>query len=735
VKKVANGQDNTVFSANRTSNYDCAIRFLSTNPDKLEVFQFEGTVTFIVATAAVFRDPSAWYHIAVAFDTTQATSTDRIKVYVNGVLQVLTGTFPSLNFDADVNAAAPHAIGRWQGGAARYLSGYLADIHFIDGQALDPTSFGEFDDTTGVWVPKAYTGTYGTNGFHLDFADNASTTTIGYDAAGSNDWTANNLSVTAGAGNDSLVDVPTNGAETDTGAGGEVRGNYCTWNPLSTTTNLANGNLEVSVPGTTSPTKQVHGTLAIPNTGKWYFEITSSGTAAHWIGIGGSDLNSSYLSANSYGYNEAGRLFINDVDQGVVFNTFGVGDTIGVAVDMDANTVRFYKNGVAQGSAATSIVAGKNYSPAMDIFIGGGILNAGQRPFAYTAPSGFKALNTANLPAPLVTKPSDVMDVALYTGNGSTQTVSTSFGPDLLWIKCRSNVESHAWTDVIRGDGKLLFSNDTAAEETTSRTALGTTSFTVVDDASSLVNELNQTYVAWAWDAGTTTTTNTQGSISSQVRANASAGFSIVTWTGNGTLNASIGHGLGVKPALAIIKNRSSSQNWPVFTDIIDGSKDFLYLNTTAAKDNASSNASTSTLFYLSGGGEDNGNTNSMVGYFFAPVAGYSSFGSYTGNGSADGPFVFTGMRPRYLLWKRSDATADWTVFDAARDTYNYAEKQLLPNSSAAEQVTGGGFVRIDFLSNGFKVRSTDSYVNASGGTYIYAAFAESPFGLNNRAR
>jgi hypothetical protein len=208
--------------------------------------------TYALESTQLFRDLSAWYHIVAVADTTNATSSDRLRIYVNGarVSALNTANYPPQNYDTFINqSGVAHYLGRMY--TNTYFNGYLADIHFIDGQALDPTSFGEFD-TNGIWQPIEYTGTYGTNGFHLDFADNASTTTIGYDAAGSNDWTANNLSVTAGAGNDSLVDVPTNGGQTDTGVGGEVRGNYATWNPLDTSNSeavLSNGNLDINWSG------------------------------------------------------------------------------------------------------------------------------------------------------------------------------------------------------------------------------------------------------------------------------------------------------------------------------------------------------------------------------------------------------------------------------------------------------------------------------------------------------
>jgi hypothetical protein len=249
-----------------------------------------------------------------------------------------------------------------------------------------------------------------------------------------------------------------------------------------------------------------------------------------------------------------------------------------------------------------------------------------------------------------------------------------------------------------------------------------------------LLMEVVALYVAWSWDAGSSTVTNTRGSgsITSQVRANASAGFSVVTYTGTGS-NATVGHGLGVAPTLFIVKRRDSAANWIAHTTVIDGSYDYLYLNLTNAKADSGLSAPTSTIFQVGNGLEMNGSGATYVGYCFAPVAGYSAFGSYTGNGSAtDGPFVYTGMRPRWLLVKNSNNTDGWSMWDAARDPYNEVIYKIEPNSSGAD---GSNSVhKFDFLSNGFKVRGTWDGFNGSGNTIIYAAFAESPFAYS-RAR
>jgi hypothetical protein len=241
------------------------------------------------------------------------------------------------------------------------------------------------------------------------------------------------------------------------------------------------------------------------------------------------------------------------------------------------------------------------------------------------------------------------------------------------------------------------------------------------------VNGSGATYVAWCWNAGDTTVLNTQGTIASQVRANPTAGFSIVTYTSNGTNGTSVGHGLNVKPALVIQKDRTSASDWLVLTQLIDGSDDYLLLNSTAAQ-GAAAAGMTSTTF----GSWDRTNGNSIVAYCFAPVAGYSSFGSYTGNGSADGPFVYTGFRPRWVMWKCTTAAYDWDIYDTVRDPYNGAAARLKPNSSDAEATLSPP--AFDILSNGFKLRQGYNSNNETSQTYIYAAFAEHPFSIS-RAR
>jgi len=698
-----------------------------------------GAVSFRTTTA-VYRDPSAWYHVLISVDTTLAAANSRIRLYINGseitTFDVLNN--PSQNADTGVNRTSAHNIGRRVDPGDNYANYYLAEVHFIDGQALTPSSFGEFSATTGVWIPKRYAGTYGTNGFHLDFSNNASAAALGTDSSGNgNTWTVNNISVAAGAGNDSLVDVPTNGSEVDTGSGGQVRGNYCTLNPLANGGNtLSNGNLQAvgAVDKTTLATIGM-------SSGKWYCEVTVDnvgGSCLVGIAKGGIVL-SNWIGSSPEGwaYGMNGLKYTNN-NGGISYgNTYTTGDVIGIAFDADAGSLYFYKNGTVQNSG-TAAFTGLTSGPYFFAFGSNApsfTWNFGQRPFAYTAPSGFKALCTQNLPTPTITKPSTVMDVKLYTGNGGTQTISgLGFSPDFVWIKNRQdNLSWNLFNDTVRGANKILASNETGAEYSNDTngylSAFTSDGFTLTNGGNGIqVNGSGKSFVSWAWDAGSSTVTNTSGTISSQVRANPSAGFSVVTWTGNGA-SATVGHGLGVAPSFLIVKSRSTSNSWVIYHRALGGAF-YLLFDTSAAGGSAnatwgSANSDpTASVFSVGSGAATNGNGSNFVAYCFAPVAGYSAFGSYTGNGSADGPFVYLGFRPALVIVKMSSSTGDWTMLDYQREGYNVDNDPLYPNRSNVEGTTD----LIDITSNGFKVRTTDATFNTNAGTYVYAAFSEVAF-------
>jgi hypothetical protein len=329
-----------------------------------------------------------------------------------------------------------------------------------------------------------------------------------------------------------------------------------------------------------------------------------------------------------------------------------------------------------------------------------------------------------------VLKGGDYFNPVLYSGNSSTQNITgVGFAPDFTWLKVLNDAQNHRLFDTVRGANKRLSSSLPNAEATTTDelTAFGSDGFTLGNNPD--VNGTGFNYVSWNWRANGAGVSNTAGTITSTVSANTTSGFSIVTYTGTGSA-ATIGHGLGAVPSMFIVKNRDAADAWQVYhaANTAAPETDYLVLNTTAATADAADRWNdtlpTSTVFSIGNGVEVNTNTEKYVAYCFAPIAGYSAFGSYTGNGSANGPFVYLGFRPRWILIKRSSATDDWFVFDTARSPYNPMNFVLSPNLSNADTAT----TNPDDLSNGFKVRSTSGGTNASGSTYIYACFAENPF-------
>jgi hypothetical protein len=735
---LSTSDEGSIFSAGATDG--AVIRFETANT--LRLYDYSGGFSFNLITTQVFRDASAWYHIVLTYDSTQATASNRTKLYVNGsqVTTFSTAVYPTLNQNTYFfNNNVTHRIGNHAWDFIKFYAGYMTEVNFIDGQALTPSSFGETNAQTGVWQPKAYSGSYGTNGFYLNFSDNSNTTaaTLGKDYSGNgNNWTPNNFSVTAGSGNDSLVDSPTSYG-TDTGAGGEVRGNYSTLNPLNISGTLANGNLDYTGPGSFGISSATIGM----SSGKWYFEMTATST-----GLGcGVSLNSAsltqYLGQNASGwaYFSDGNKYTNN--SGSSYGaTFTTGDVIGVAFDADAGTLVFYKNGTSQGTAFSSLTSGPYFFTVSD---GSSpeqrtcTTNFGQRPFAYTAPSGFKALCTQNLPTPTIgattaTQAGKFFAPTIYTGNGASPRAVTGVGfqPDLVWMKCRSSAFVNGLFDSVRGTGKLLISNLTVAEIANDPdgylSSFDSDGFSLTTGSSSnnTFNGNTSTYVAWGWKANGSGSTNTAGSITSTVSANTTSGFSVVTWTA-GSGAGTVGHGLGATPQMIITKIRSTVDDWYVYHQDIGNTKT-LFLDTTNGQltttvwNNTSPTSSVFTYF--------GSNTQTYVAYCFAEVAGYSKFGIYSGNSSADGPFVYCGFRPAYVMVKCSNTAGyNWIVFDNKRSGFNVNNDQLYPNLSAAEDAGGSGAQFIDLLSNGFKLRNTAADKNAVGGSYIFAAFAEAP--------
>ena len=764
VKRGTLGATQNLFTVGTGSGLYFYLRFLST--DVLEVFTYDagvGSFVWQLQTTQVFRDPSAWYHIIISTDTTQATAANRVKIYINGtqVTALAIATYPSLNYDTRYNFNVASYINSYVSSA--YFDGYIAEFNSVDGQALTPSSFGSTNALTGVWQPARYTGTYGTNGFYLPFTDNSALTTssnvgLGKDFSGNgNYWTTNNISITAGVTYDSMTDVPTLTSATAS--------NFAVLNPLgnaistAVSSQISNANLKYSG----SSGGGCAATMALP-AGKYYFETTISAIYGLFVGLGtdARNLQSDYglVITNIYGWyiNPTINLVNNGTSTTWTSNTVSTGTVINLAIDAsNLSSVKVWlgkANVYYDSSAGTTgnpstganptltITAGINLYPNLGFFGGGTSTieaNFGQRPFTYTPPTGFVALNTFNLPTSTIVKGNTVMDATLYTGTGASLSVTNaaSFKPDLVWVKSRSAATDHALYDSVRGTTKQLESNTDSIEttEATGLTTFGSAGFTV--GALAQMNTSAATYVGWQWQAGQgSSSSNTNGSITSTVSVNASAGFSVVTYTGTGA-NATVGHGLGVAPSFIIVKVRDvAGYLWLTYHSSV-GANSTTYLNSSSASAASSSwwnnTSPTSSVFTVGTSNYSNQSSKLYVAYCWTPIAGYSAFGSYTGNGSADGPFTYVGFRPKFVMIKRTDSTGDWCMYDTSRSPSNVVIIQLFANTAQSESGIGSDNF-LDILSNGFKNRNTAADKNASGGTYIYMAFAESPF-KNSLAR
>ena len=897
--KISNddlGSHGFLFSSGADSSNKVQINLESSNRLTFEA-KSGGSTQAYIRPSNNLRDISAWYHFVIRVDTTDSTSTNRIKIYINGTQQtdLALNTFPSEDAEFEWNKAQEHNIGK-RTYSSNYFNGYLAEINFIDGQAYDSSYFGKTDPLTGQWNPKRYGGSYGTNGFYLNFSENSGTTatTLGKDFSGNgNNFTPNNFSVAANLANDSMPDTPTN--------------NFCTLNPLNATSSfnfgINDGNL---VFDQSSNDQAITGTFFITS-GKWYWEIYKNSGQNPEIGICGQEAlsNQSTGVVNRLAFiTNGGNLRTGSSSTtGITGGSAQTGaGWIRIAVDMDNKKIWFSDtsgNYFNSGNPATGANAAYDFSshtvadgwtPYIGMFTGSGhncYVNFGQfelNSFSSNIPTGFATLSSANLPEPTIKLPNKHSDTVTYTGSGSgNQSITTlNFQPDWVWLKVRSTGGWHALVDSVRGVGKILASNEKDAENNSSdsQTAFSaflSNGFTVGYNSSWYVNGTpsgSATQVAWNWNAGdadsktykvkvvadstdyghgtgsnkyqffksdgttgfgtngvdldleeggtyifdwsdssaqnhpirfsltndgthssgtsagteyttgvtkddsaykttitiasgvanlfyycqnhsgmgaeinTNTTkgsTNFDGSTKSVVKANTTAGFSIVTYTGQQNASDTIGHGLGVKPQVVITKSRNSTYTytqWYVYHHKLS-TNHFLFLNETNAQADGVGDyyidaSFSSTVFAV---GDDiygpNVSSNNYIAYCFSEVAGYSKFGNYIPNQNDNGPFVYTGFRPRWILLKSrgniygggSPFSGNWYILDTERSTFNVAASTLASANSNAEDNAWGTEGIMDILSNGFKIRTDSLGINATlSGSFIYLAFAEAPF-------
>ena len=701
-----------------------------------------------------------WYHFVIAINTTADTDSNRVKIYINGTQDTALASWygwPSQNsYTRFLQDNFRWGAQDGGGSASNMTQFYTADLNVIDGTNYSASDFGYTDDQTGIWRPKKLSGiTYGSKGFRLEFKDNSGTsaTTLGKDTSGNgNNCTPSNFSVTADHTNDSMLDTPTN--------------NYCTMSQnyrYRSGITVRYGNLRCI--GSNSGESHVFGTLAV-NKGKWYYEVTkltntdiskygfvntkfkyskNSGD----IGIQSGDSSEGtgmYWDSRQYLYGMSGSEYTE-------LGSYTTNDVLGVAFDVDKNTFYWAKNGTWLNSADPAAgtggyvpndvnrahVAGDDYVPYFGGSNGGEhAYNFGQQGFKYTPPAGFRAINSKNLASPEpagVIRPQRHFGILSWTGNDSSQTVTgLEFKPDFVWIKGRRSGEHHFFTDIIRGAGHRLQSSSQAVEsdrssEVTSFVRGGIT----VAGTHNEINGGGVNIIGMCWKGGGAAVANSDGSIASQVSANQEAGFSIVTWTGNATSGATVGHGLGKVPACIFLKGRNFEDHWAVYhkgigTSLSDSNRKLIKLNDEGSYQTSTGywndTSPTSSVFSLGNDQRTNKNTGTFVAYCWAEIKGYSKFGQYRGNGnSTHGTYVECGFKPAFIIYKKTSGSDYWEMQNNVIDTYNPINESLFPNTSGA-QSTGR---KVDFLANGFIHRNGNGNTNEDGHDYVFMAWAEHP--------
>ena len=700
--------------------------------------------TWYFRTKRQFESTDSWTHIVVAVDTDQAVSTNIVKIYFNGVLEFNYYEYDTVTRYTDTlfGQDYDHAIGYDTFNSNTPCDGYMAEAIFVDGYQLDASVFGQTDTSTNRWIPKEVTvatlntagggsSGFGTNGFYLDMAMENS---LGNDVSGNNnDFAMNNMDNTNGS--NQMYDTPTR--------------NFITWDPASkdSSATLTLGNLKaVGTSGSTAD--RVDSTMFLPSSGKYYFEgrvdAIPAGQPYPVIGLG--VWNSSYNNFPSQTGNGGidfradSKVFAYNYVEVADYSsavTWSAGDVIGVAVDMDTGKVWFSYNGTFQGSGDPGAGTNQTYTitpnltTLMPQFTGysNGALTANYGQWRYfdgaattldtaaggyfqstSVPTGFKAIQQDNL----------AENTAGITG--------------FSWIKNRDADDYHVLQNRVRGIYYYVTSDhDTeTAESKVNNSVQRFLQQGVQIGEMEQINTVSESHVLWQWAANGTGTLNEEGSEDSTVSANTDAGFSVATFEGTG-VNATVGHGLSAAPEFVMIKNASQTNNWAAGHTSLTSWSYYLVLDQNVAE------ADTPTIFdggnyaggptadvvYLGSSHQSNGPSETMIMWSWVGVDGYSKFGSYAGNDADDGPFVYLGFKPAWLMIKRRGSTGNWTIRDDKRNPYNPVNLELYANADDAEYTEDPS---LDFTSNGFKLRDRAGALNADD-TYIYCAFAENPFG------
>ena len=769
----------------------------------------DGTSDCRRITSTKLRDASGWYHIVLALDSTQGTEADRAKFYINGTQATISSSISiAQNYSFQFfRSSVINKIGV-NGNDQNFFDGYLTEIHFVDGYQYDSSYFGFTDPQTGIWMPKRYEGTYGNNGFHLDFSDNSSITNMMIDKSpNGNDWSPDNCNT-----EDSMLDTPSN--------------NFCVLRPYAKPVagaSLSEGNLKFST-GSTGDGGNLNRACMntmIPSSGKWYMEVHASSGNYAFIGVHPFQIELTQGQQQNrwmglYNYN--GDKYVAKASSSASSSTYASSygaDIIGIFMDMDASTpvVYFSKNGQwANGSGSwnqsnpytsggaielgdTFFSEGNGGHRGVGVLIRSAFSNAGITAnvnfgqdstfagrttaggnkdghgigdFKYPVPTNALAICAKNLPLtiePSVLRPKKHFDTVLWSGdNAEYRKISLEFKPDLIWIKRRNGTQGHVFSDTVRGLGKHLLSNSTDPESSPGYPYVSSSlegGFVLRGGTLSGGNVSGRDMVAWCWKAGGNSNTFnvdgrgyttaaaagiTDGNVAiTGASVNTEAGFSVVTYTGSTASGAlTVGHGLGKKPAWVIIKRRDASSDWIIGHKALEttsggfANNKFLKFDTSAMFTNSLvwgvEPTTTVTQIVTDGnaGASNLTSSGTYVMYSWAEVPGFSKFGMHKGSGDAEGKHVYCGFRPAWIMIKKiSSGGTDWTVNDTTRDPINpTAYNTLAANKNDAEPSSGAGTFEgnfIDFVSDGFVLKSNAGTTNAENQSHVYMAFAEQP--------
>lgn len=709
------------------------IDFYTSTTRRLRFTRYVASTIDLISTQQLFRDNSGWTHIVVAYDSSQGTDTNKVKFYVNGVqLTDFSDTnWPALDQDSYINGGATlHTIGRAAHSATSFFKGGFAEFVFIDGTAYQASDFGT-TDSNGVWQPKDPTGlTFGTNGFYLDFSQSGS---LGTDAKNSNNWTV--------VGCSHETDSPTNNQISMFPTAAYLGGSGMTF---------SDGNRAFVC--TSNIERETVASLPFPKTGKWYVEF-------YIDAIGGSNAHSTCMGLVHERYSTgntalttaltntffADKLIIYNNNTGAVSRithdttsdiaadyNFSATDVIQFAYDADNDTAWIGKNdtwwdcanidGTTDGDPANNTNGATMTTDAPYVLMVGHYNSSEKCTLRHeddvtgTIPTGFSYLTANNIrDVYATTKPANYFDVITYDGDADTvdaySVTGIDFQPDMVWIKNRDTTDQHKMVDDIR-DATYEFEPDDTSASTANADGLvsfDSGGFTLGDGSTHDVeyNTDTEAYVAWCFKEF--------------------AGFYDMLADTGATGAHTVAHSLGVEPDLIIRKSQDVARGWPIYHkyNTTAPETDYLVLHTDAATvdDNTIWNDAgpDSSNFTVGTDGLVNTNLEDYMTYLFANYDGLCHIGVYTGNGNANGTFANCGFRPRWVMIKRTNTTSGWAIFDSARDGYNGATRTLYADQTLAED--SNSF--IDFTANGFKNRSTQAVVNASGSTYVYIAIAE----------